>query len=114
MVTHRDKAFLKLREVVGKDRPVIGIVCGGDGTIMWVVSEMNKYHIDPMKVPLGVIPLGTGNDFSQFLGWGKEKTTLVENGFKSLKKLIKKWLVAHKEDFDLWHVKAEIYEVSLN
>ena len=76
------------------DRPTIGIVCGGDGTIMWVVSEMNKHKIDVMKVPLGVIPLGTGNDFSQYLGWGKEKTALVENGFKSLKKLIKKWLVA--------------------
>ena len=53
------------------DRPTIGIVCGGDGTIMWVVSEMNKHKIDVMKVPLGVIPLGTGNDFSQYLGWGK-------------------------------------------
>ena len=64
---------------------------------MWVVSELHKNKIDAMKVPLGVIPSGTGNDFSQYLGWGKEKTTLVENGFKSLKKLIKKWLVATQE-----------------
>jgi diacylglycerol kinase family enzyme len=30
-----------------------------------------------MKIALGVIPLGTGNDFSQFLGWGKEKTSII-------------------------------------
>jgi diacylglycerol kinase family enzyme len=30
-----------------------------------------------MKIGLGVIPLGTGNDFSQFLGWGKEKTSII-------------------------------------
>ena len=71
MQTSREKAFLRLKEVVNMDRPTIGIVCGGDGTIMWVVSEMNKHKIDVMKVPLGVIPLGTGNDFSQYLGWGK-------------------------------------------
>jgi diacylglycerol kinase (ATP) len=64
-------------------------------------------------VALGVIPLGTGNDFSQHLGWGKEKTTLTENGYRSLKKLIRKWLVAEVEEFDLWRVRAEIYEVAL-
>ena len=71
---------------------------------------MGRFNIDAMKVPLGVIPLGTGNDFSQYLGWGKQKTTLVENGFRSLKKLIRKWLVAKQEVFDLWKVRAEIYE----
>jgi diacylglycerol kinase (ATP) len=46
-------------------------VCGGDGTIMWAVTEMTKANIDHSKVPMAVIPLGTGNDFSQTLGWGK-------------------------------------------
>ena len=68
MVTSRQKAFTRLKNILDRDLPVIGIVCGGDGTIMWVVSQMDKYNIDCMKVPLGVIPLGTGNDFSQYLG----------------------------------------------
>ena len=53
------------------------IICGGDGTVMWVISELNKYNIDTELTPIAIIPLGTGNDFSQYLGWGKLKTTLT-------------------------------------
>lgn len=86
------------------------IVCGGDGTIMWVVSEMHNYTIDPAKVAIAVLPLGTGNDFSQHLGWGKEKkATVVENKYRNLKKLIRRWLLAKEEDFDIWDVIAEVH-----
>ena len=34
---------------------------------MWVVQELFNYFIDPLDISLGVIPLGTGNDFSQYL-----------------------------------------------
>lgn len=46
------------------------IVCGGDGTVMWVVTEMKKHDVKIIEAPIGVIPLGTGNDFSRELGWG--------------------------------------------
>ena len=46
------------------------IVCGGDGTVMWVVEEMINYKIDQNKCPIGILPFGTGNDFSRVLGWG--------------------------------------------
>ena len=29
---------------------------------------MSKYNIDTDKVPIGIVPLGTGNDFSQYFG----------------------------------------------
>ena len=38
---------------------------------MWVVSELTKHKIDHMKVPVAMLPLGTGNDFSRVVGWGK-------------------------------------------
>lgn len=41
------------------------VVAGGDGTINKVVNFMMKYNI---KVPLGVIPAGTSNDFAKHLG----------------------------------------------
>jgi len=53
------------------------IICGGDGTVMWVISELHNHNIDTEQTPLAIIPLGTGNDFSQYLGWGKMKSTLT-------------------------------------
>ena len=46
------------------------MICGGDGTVMWIVHELANHNIDPSKLSLAVIPLGTGNDFSRYLGWG--------------------------------------------
>ena len=41
------------------------VVAGGDGTINKVINFMMKYNI---KVPLGIIPAGTSNDFALHLG----------------------------------------------
>jgi diacylglycerol kinase (ATP) len=79
MANKRERAFRLLKKTADAGSKIIGVVCGGDGTIMWVVSEMYKYNIDPIKIPLAVLPLGTGNDFSQYLGWGKQKSTVTEN-----------------------------------
>ena len=38
LLSKRAKAFTKLKESTERGGRVIGIVCGGDGTIMWVVS----------------------------------------------------------------------------
>lgn len=45
-------------------------MCGGDGTVLWVVEEIVKYGISVDKIVIGIIPIGTGNDFSRATGWG--------------------------------------------
>jgi diacylglycerol kinase (ATP) len=77
---------------------------------MWVVSELAKYQIDPDLVNLAIIPLGTGNDFSRNLGWGKVQTTLTENSFRELKDLIREWSRADQEYLDLWEVEVTVWE----
>ena len=56
------------------------MVCGGDGTVGWILSELDEYYAslpkneDPLnlstKPPVGVLPLGTGNDLGRVLEWG--------------------------------------------
>ncbi|KAF8033845.1 hypothetical protein BT93_C0188 [Corymbia citriodora subsp. variegata] len=48
------------------------VVAGGDGTVGWVLGclgELYKLHREPVP-PVGIIPLGTGNDLSRSFGWG--------------------------------------------
>eukprot|EP00475_Leptophrys_vorax_P038889 TRINITY_DN69469_c0_g1_i1.p1 TRINITY_DN69469_c0_g1~~TRINITY_DN69469_c0_g1_i1.p1 ORF type:complete len:442 (-),score=5.48 TRINITY_DN69469_c0_g1_i1:295-1620(-) len=42
-------------------------VAGGDGTVGWLLSVLEAI---PSPPPVGVIPLGTGNDLSRSYGWG--------------------------------------------
>ena len=67
--------------------PMVRILaCGGDGTMGWIYSSLDKVwstilgqsspmiqvHLSPFKnhLPLAVVPLGTGNDLSRQFGWG--------------------------------------------
>ncbi|CAO3699507.1 unnamed protein product [Rhizopus stolonifer] len=44
---------------------------GGDGTVMSVFEMLVSHMIDLDMIFFSCIPFGTGNDFSQVLGWGR-------------------------------------------
>ncbi|KAJ0962226.1 hypothetical protein J5N97_030054 [Dioscorea zingiberensis] len=48
------------------------MVAGGDGTVGWILGSLAELHLksrEPVP-PIGIIPLGTGNDLSRSFGWG--------------------------------------------
>ncbi|MDF1616699.1 YegS/Rv2252/BmrU family lipid kinase [Petrocella sp. FN5] len=51
------------------------IVAGGDGTVNGVVQVMMEQKID---IPLGVIPVGTANDFAKHLGMSTDIAKAIE------------------------------------
>lgn len=46
------------------------LVCGGDGTVGWVVSNIEQLGMCGRRIPVGVVPLGTGNDLANTLKSG--------------------------------------------
>ncbi len=56
------------------DEPINLVVMGGDGTINEVVSGIENFD----NVRLGVIPLGSGNDFVRDMDYPKDKGELLD------------------------------------
>ncbi|XP_026680991.1 diacylglycerol kinase epsilon, partial [Diaphorina citri] len=61
------------------------LAAGGDGTAAWILNTIHNMKLDPAP-SVGIIPLGTGNDLSRVLGWGK----LYDRDTCSLIKLLHK------------------------
>ncbi|KRX77753.1 putative diacylglycerol kinase K06A1.6 [Trichinella sp. T6] len=76
------------------------LVCGGDGTVSWVFSSLDAMKIPSSRYPpIGIIPLGTGNDLSQTMGWG---STYFDDSIAEILPSVMQDTVSVK--FDRWYI----------
>ena len=84
------------------------LVAGGDGTVSRVLSKFYDEHSNQAVPPIGIFPLGTGNDLSYVLNWGKGMSSRESKNFESMKskaeKTLKELSVAHISFLDRWNV----------
>lgn len=77
------------------------LVCGGDGTVGWVLQCLDNVGQDSecSSPPCGIVPLGTGNDLSRVLRWGSGY-----NGNGNILSLLKGVIDAEEIRLDRWTV----------
>ncbi|XP_032084014.1 diacylglycerol kinase kappa isoform X2 [Thamnophis elegans] len=74
------------------------LVCGGDGSVGWVLSEIDSLGLHK-QCQLGVLPLGTGNDLARVLGWGSlcdddtQLMQVLEKLERATTKMLDRWSV---------------------
>lgn len=78
----------QLKQVINYD---VLVVAGGDGTFSTVLSNLGK-----IEVPVGIIPLGTGNDLARTLGVMKRYSA------RNPLKLLQHYQAASSQKFQLW------------
>ncbi|XP_053311430.1 diacylglycerol kinase eta isoform X3 [Spea bombifrons] len=78
------------------------LVCGGDGSVGWVLSEIDKLSLHK-QCQLGVLPLGTGNDLARVLGWGgscdddTQLPQILEKLERASTKMLDRWSIMSYE-----------------
>jgi diacylglycerol kinase (ATP) len=85
--------LIELARDACEERPDLIVSAGGDGTHHYVINGLHK-----SEVPLGLLPLGTGNDFAKGLGMPMD-----------LHAAAGALLTGHVREIDLAQVGAAIY-----
>lgn len=76
------------------------LACGGDGTIGWIISA-TRALVNP--IPIGIVPLGTGNDLSRSLGSGSG-FAINEVSRENLTQILWRTVCAKTVLLDRWNV----------
>ena len=103
------KALLENRSIQDQDELTV-LICGGDGTVNFLLDSIDKIFSTPLLVPesgggqcrapsVAILPLGTANDLSRVFRWGSGYT-----GAGSTKKLLASISEASRRSLDRWKV----------
>ncbi|XP_018899606.2 diacylglycerol kinase theta isoform X1 [Bemisia tabaci] len=84
------------------------LVCGGDGTIGWVLQCLDNVGQDSQcnSPPCAIVPLGTGNDLARVLRWGsgykagEDPLNLLKDVIEAEEIKLDRWTVVFHSDDD--------------
>ncbi|XP_029964099.1 diacylglycerol kinase delta isoform X2 [Salarias fasciatus] len=92
------------------------LVCGGDGSVGWVLSEIDTLSLHK-QCQLGVLPLGTGNDLARVLGWGSacdddtQLPQILEKLERASTKMLDRWsIMVYETKFHRQHSASTVTE----
>ncbi|KAJ2719966.1 hypothetical protein GGI07_004905 [Coemansia sp. Benny D115] len=84
---------------------------GGDGTVSATLQAMMDYGIDVGRLYFSCIPFGTGNDFSDALGWGRSVPgDAVGESMRLLNKTITERLDGYTSKLDIYEITITTYD----
>jgi diacylglycerol kinase (ATP) len=91
------------------------LVCGGDGTVSWIVSSLESMKLKRKWPPIALLPLGTGNDLARIHGWGggynnESLIAILEQISESYISLLDRWDVT----IDDKHSKKKEHKCFMN
>ncbi|XP_014894564.1 diacylglycerol kinase delta isoform X1 [Poecilia latipinna] len=92
------------------------LVCGGDGSVGWVLSEIDALTLHK-QCQMGVLPLGTGNDLARVLGWGSacdddtQLPQILEKLERASTKMLDRWsIMVYETKFPRQHSASTVTE----
>mmetsp|Transcript_36159 Transcript_36159/g.84530 ORF Transcript_36159/g.84530 Transcript_36159/m.84530 type:complete len:907 (+) Transcript_36159:389-3109(+) len=81
------------------------LVCGGDGTVSWILDAVERLSTTATEgtlcPPIAILPLGTGNDLANIHGWGGGYNN------ESPLDLLQQVSEAYVSMLDRWEIKIE-------
>ena len=109
-------------ELFSKVRYFRVLVCGGDGTVAWVLDAIERHNFESPP-PVAIIPLGTGNDLSRVLQWGGGfskfdgqggLSTLLQDIDHAAVTMLDRWKVNIREENSEGHMEREQSKFMMN
>ena len=89
------------------DKQIKILIGGGDGSTVRFLEELINDEVNLSKCIFGTIPIGTGNDLSNSLGFGGE---IKIDGILSLQNLLYKYINATPTKLDIWEINVKLDE----